>query len=168
VRVEVYDITRPELNHSLGRFLVTAYAEQVNDFIESVDISDSEVGLVYYDGKLADILRPGSFRLYWKGLVNTEVKVIDIAQDYAVDEDLLAVLVRSVNKSKDNPVYSAGVNAVFYVEVPDSHVGLLLVNGKLTSQLKPGSYGYWRFNRNIEVSDSIAGCRTWRSAARKF
>lgn len=64
-----------------------------------------------------------------------------------MDKKLLSVLVRN----KDSQVYRAGIGAIYYTEVPDSYTGLLLVNGKLEAQLKPGSYGYWRFNRNIEV-----------------
>lgn len=147
LHTEIYDTTQTEFKHKLGRFLVTTYADKVKRFIDAVDIKDHEVGLVYQEGKLVDIIKPGSFRLYWKVAVSTEVKVIDISENYTIDSALLAVIARN----KDSNVYKAGIKAVFYIEVPDSHVGLLLVNGKLEKQLKPGSYGYWRFNRNIEV-----------------
>ena len=45
VRVEVYDVTKPELKHSLGRFLVTTYADEVNRYIDSVDVKDNEIGI---------------------------------------------------------------------------------------------------------------------------
>ena len=57
-----------------------------------------------------------------------------------------------LNKALSVVVYAAGVNAIYYIEVPDNHVGLLKINGKLEGLLKPGNYGYWRFNRNIEVT----------------
>ncbi len=152
LRVEKYDITEPQLEHVLGRFLVTTYADKVKNYIDSVDIGDTEVGLVYQDGKIADILAPGSFRLYWKGAIETVVKVLDISEEYRVDSKLLPMLVTgSLAKNKNDQAYRAGIGAIFYIEVPDNHVGLLLVNGKLEAQLKPGNYGYWRYNRNIEV-----------------
>lgn len=157
LRVETFDITKPELNHSLGRFLVTVYADKVQGSVYSVDIKDTEVGLVYQDGKLADVLQPGSFRMYWKGAVETKVNVIDISENFAVDSKLLSVLVRSSYKGRDNSVYRAGINSVAYVEVPDNHVGLMVVNGKLSAHLQPGSYGYWKFNRNIDVN--LLDCR---------
>ncbi len=147
LRVERYDITKPELTHTLGRFLIVASRDLVSSHIHSVDIADSQVGLVYQDQKLVDVLAPGSFRMYWKGAVDTEVRIVDISEDYAVDPGLLAVL----SRSKDGKLFRTGAEAIYYIEVPDNHVGLLQVNGKLEAQLKPGNYGFWRYTRNIEV-----------------
>ncbi|TQV74952.1 slipin family protein [Aliikangiella marina] len=143
-----YDITKPELTHHLGRFLITAYQELLGDEVVSFDLKDSQIGLVYFDGKLVNILAPNSFRMYWSKAVNIEVKVLDISENYTVPKALLAQLVRN----KGTVIYQVGLNSVYYIEVPDNHVGLLKVNGKLEKLLKPGNYGYWRFNRNIEVN----------------
>ena len=143
-----YDITKAELTHHLGRFLITAYQEIIGDEIVSFDLKDSQIGLVYFDGKLVNILAPNSFRMYWNKAVNVEVKILDIAENYTVPKALLAQLVRN----KGTVIYNIGLNSVYYIEVPDNHVGLLKINGKLEKLLKPGNYGYWRFNRNIEVN----------------
>jgi len=142
-----YDTTKAELNHHLGRFLITAYEELLGDQVISVDIKENQVGLVYFDGKVADVLSPNTFKMFWNLAIKVDIKVIDISKDFAVDEKLLATLVRS----KGSAIYAKGVNSTYYIEVPDNHVGLLKVNGKLENLLKPGNYGYWRFNRNIEV-----------------
>ena len=142
-----YDITKAELNHHLGRFLITAYQELLGDQVISFDIKENQVGLVYFDGKLVDVLSPNTFKMFWNLAIKVGVKVIDISENFAVDKKLLAIMVRS----KGSEIYAKGVNSTFYIEVPDNHVGLLKVNGKLESLLKPGNYGYWRFNRNIEV-----------------
>jgi len=142
-----YDITKAELNHHLGRFLITAYQKLLGEQVISFDIKENQVGLVYFDGKLVDVLAPNTFKMFWNLAVKVEVKVIDISENFAVDKKLLAALVRS----KGSAIYATGVNSTYYIEVPDNHVGLLKVNGKLESLLKPGNYGYWRFNRNIEV-----------------
>ncbi len=142
-----YDITKAELNHHLGRFLITAYQELLGEQVVSFDIKENQVGLVYFDGKLVDVLAPNTFKMFWNLAVKVEVKVIDISENFAVDKKLLAALVRS----KGSDIYATGVNATYYIEVPDNHVGLLKVNGKLECLLKPGNYGYWHFNRNIEV-----------------
>lgn len=142
-----YDITKAELNHHLGRFLITAYQELLGDQVISFDIKENQVGLVYFDGKLVDVLSPNTFKMFWNLAVKVEVKIIDIGENFTVDNKLLAALVRS----KGSVIYAKGVSSTYYIEVPDNHVGLLKVNGKLESLLKPGNYGYWRFNRNIEV-----------------
>lgn len=143
-----YDITKAELNHHLGRFLITAYGKQLADQVVSFDIKENQVGIVYFDSKLVDILSPNTFKMYWNLAVKVEVKVIDIEERFEVESKLLAALVRN----KGSMAYAAGVNAIYYIEVPDNHVGLLKINGKLEGLLKPGNYGYWRFNRNIEVN----------------
>ena len=142
-----YDITKAELNHHLGRFLITAYQDLLGDQVVSFDIKENQVGLVYLDGKLSDVISPNTFKMFWNLAVKVEVKIVDISENFAVDKKLLAALVRS----KGSAIYATGVNSTYYIEVPDNHVGLLKVNGKLESLLKPGNYGYWRFNRNIEV-----------------
>lgn len=142
-----YDITKAELDHQLGRFLVTAYHKELGDQVVSYDIQENQVGLVYLDGKLVDVLAPNTFKMYWNVVVKVEVKIVDINESFEVDNQLLATLVRN----KGSVINAKGVNAVYYIEVPDNHVGLLKVNGKLENLLKPGNYGYWRFNRNIEV-----------------
>lgn len=142
-----YDITKAELDHHLGRFLVTAYHKELGDQVVSYDIQENQVGLVYLDGKLVDVLAPNTFKMYWNVVVKVEVKIVDINESFEVDNQLLATLVRN----KGSVINAKGVNAVYYIEVPDNHVGLLKVNGKLENLLKPGNYGYWRFNRNIEV-----------------
>ncbi|MCW8875465.1 MAG: slipin family protein [Kangiellaceae bacterium] len=142
-----YDVTKAELNHPLGRFLVTAYNELIKDSVVTFDIKENEIGLLYIDEKLTQILAPNSFRMFWNVASKVEVKTVDISEDFSVDSQLLAQLVRN----KGTSLYAAGINAIFYIEVPDNHVGLLKVNGKLKEMLEPGSYGFWRFNRNIEV-----------------
>lgn len=147
VTVFKYDITKAELNHHLGRFLITAYQKLLDDQVISFDIKEDQVGLVYLDGKLSDVLAPNTFKMFWDLAIKVEVKIIDISENFAVDKKLLASLVRS----KGSAIYATGVNSVYYIEVPDNHVGLLKINGKLENLLKPDNYGYWRFNRNIEV-----------------
>ncbi len=153
IRVDVYDITETELKHDLGKFLVTTYGEQLKSYINSFDIKENEVGLVYEDGKLTDIIEPGNFKMFWKGSINVEVKIIDIKENYEVDQKFLALLVRN----KNNIVNGMVERAIFYIELPDNYVGLLKVNGKLEKQLKTGSYGYWNFNRNVDVK--VIDCR---------
>ncbi|MGV6852243.1 MAG: slipin family protein [bacterium] len=143
-----YDITNAEFNHPLGRFLITTYHDVLNKYISMADIKDNQVGLVYLDGKLSDILAPNTLKLYWNLAVDVEVKIVDISNSFEVEAKLLDSLLHSRSNSE---LYKKGVTAAYYIEIPDKHVGLLKVNGKLESLLDPGNYAFWRFNRNIEV-----------------
>jgi regulator of protease activity HflC (stomatin/prohibitin superfamily) len=97
--------------------------------------------------RLVEILAPGSFRIYWKGPEKIELKRVDISVTYRVDSELLAVL----DKVRTSGLAPEFAEAVYYTEVEDNHVGLLMVNGKLEQQLEPGSYGFWKYQRNIQV-----------------
>ncbi|TQV89317.1 slipin family protein [Aliikangiella coralliicola] len=148
-----YDITKPELNNHLGRFLIKNYYDLLGNEVISYDTKENEVGLVYFDGKLSNVIPPNTFKMFWDVAVKVEVKIIDISEDFHVDKRLLPVLVRN----KGTSIYVAGSNSIYYAEIADNHVGLLKVNGKLEKILKPGNYGFWRFNQNIEVG--ILDCR---------
>ena len=147
IRVDQYDITDVVFENSKAKFLLNTYAEALNQYIEGFEIDDNQVGLFYRDGHLIDILVPGSFMAVWKGVENSRVDIIDISEDYIIDEKLIGLLGRGLKIGKSKNVASA----INYVEVPDEHVGLLAVNGKLEQVLKPGSYGYWKYNRSIVV-----------------
>jgi len=147
VTVFHYDITKAELNHHLGRFLITAYQEILGKDVISFDIKEHQVGIVYLDDKVFDILSPNTFKMYWNLAVKVEVTILDISENFAIDRKLLAPLMLN----EDNGMGIKVLGKIYYVEISDNHIGLLNINGKLESLLKPGNYGYWRFNRNIEV-----------------
>ncbi len=147
IKIERFDITRHELDHSLGKLLVSTFVDKTRDYLEAYQLSDYEVGLLYRDGQLVDIVAPGSFKIYWKGLERTELKRIEISEEFRVSKAVLALLSRG---HKALLTRQAG-QVIYYTEVNDHHVGLLLVNGKLEEMLKPGSYGFWKYHRNVEV-----------------
>lgn len=147
IRVDKYDITNVVFENSKAKFLLNTYAEALNQYIEGFEIADNQVGLFYRDGHLIDILVPGAFMAVWKGVESIRVDIIDISDDYIIDEKLIGLLGRGLKIGKSKNVASA----ISYAEVPDEHVGLLTVNGKLEQALKPGSYGYWKYNRSIAV-----------------
>lgn len=147
IRIETFDITRNVFEHVLGKFLVTTFADQTRDHIQGFQLGNSEVGLLYRDGQLVETIAPGGFRLYWKGPEKVEMVKVDISDNFRVSDELLRMLGR--NNKELSALHVA--KAIYYTEVADNHRGLLLVNSKLEKILEPGSYGFWRFQRNIEV-----------------
>ena len=152
VRLEKYDVTDVVFDNAKAKFLLNTHAEKLNEYIERFELTDLQVGLFYRDNHLVDILAPGSFLSVWKGVENIRVDVIDIADNFVIDEKLIGLLGRAlkVDPSSKNLGKNA-VHAINYVEVPDEHVGLLIVNGKYEQLLQPGSYGYWKYNRSVAV-----------------
>lgn len=147
IRVERFDISIPELDHHLGKFLVSTFADKTKDHLQAYQLSDNEVGLLYQDGQLVELVAPGSFKIYWKGAEQVELKRVEIAEGYRLSKALLTLIGRGHNAI----LTRQAAQAVYYTEVNDNHVGLLQVNGKLEEVLTPGSYGFWKYHRNIVV-----------------
>lgn len=147
IRLEHYDVTSVVFNHANAKFLLNTQATKLAEYIERFELTDLQVGLFYRDGHLVDILAPGSFLAVWKGVERIRVDVIDIAEDFVIDEALIGLLGRGLNVGK----CKNAAHAINYVEVGDEQVGLLTVNGKFEQLLQPGSYGYWKYNRSVAV-----------------
>ncbi|MCW8127881.1 slipin family protein [Microbulbifer halophilus] len=146
-RIEVHDISKVLFERPNSKFLLNSHAEKLAPYIESYELTDTQVGLLYRDGHLVDVLNPGSFLPVWKGVEQVRVDIIDISEDYTVDEKLVSLLGRGAGVTRKG----SALPAIHYVEVPDEHLGLLTVNGKLEQRLAPGSYGFWKCNRSIGV-----------------
>ncbi|MEW5251133.1 slipin family protein [Microbulbifer discodermiae] len=147
VRVLTHDITQGAFDEAKAKFLVKTYGDLFADHLHSYELSDHQVGLFYRDNHLVDIWPPGSFRAIWKGGGSVRVDIVDITQDYTIDKKLLGLLGRGLAIGK----IRTAAYAISYSEVPDEHVGLLTVNGKLEQLLQPGCYGYWKYNRSVTV-----------------
>jgi regulator of protease activity HflC (stomatin/prohibitin superfamily) len=109
-----------------------------------VETSDREVGVIYKNGKLAGVLAPGKRQLYWRGPIDVRVIKQDISKEFELLPDLAKVLARTK--------LDAGVaEAISTVEVPDTAVGLLVVDGELTKVLAPGLHVFWKYQRALKV-----------------
>jgi regulator of protease activity HflC (stomatin/prohibitin superfamily) len=144
IEVQVYDVSKAELELPRADVLVKEARALLEPYVQIVELGDREVGLVYKNERLTGVLAPGSRQLYWKGPVSVRVDVRDIAQEYALDANTARVLMRSLGAL---PL----VNIVGVAEVPDTSVGLLIVDGELREVLKPGATAYWKYQRNVRV-----------------
>ena len=147
LKVEKFDITTVRFEHPKLKFLVRQYRELLDEYIEVFELNDKEVGVIYRDQKISDVLPPGSLMVTWKGAEDVRVDVVNITQDYEIKNELVGLLGRGVKIGTSRQV----VNAINYAEVPDEHVGLLQVNGKMERVLKTGAYAFWKYNRSIVV-----------------
>jgi regulator of protease activity HflC (stomatin/prohibitin superfamily) len=143
LEVQVYDVSQPELALPRTDVLLAEARARLEPHVQIVELSDREVGLVYKNERLAGVLSPGTRQLYWRGPVTLRVEVRDIANEYALEAGTARVLARAK---------VAGLaDAVSTVEIPDTAVGLLIVDGELRTVLKPGLSAYWKFQRSLRV-----------------
>ncbi|WP_044872200.1 slipin family protein [Pseudomonas sp. LFM046] len=145
--LETFSLNTPLFEHHLAGYLRQSEPELVERFFTRMDLGESEAGLRYEDDVLVELLAPGSRRLYWKGQTEQRLERIDLGQDYR----LLAALVAQLNQPGLRGRALAGLDAVLVAQVPAFQIGVLKVDGALVELLPAGSYGFWRFNRQISV-----------------
>jgi len=142
--VQVYDVSKVELDLPRAEVLIGEARGTLEPYVQIVELGDGQVGLVYKNDRLAGVLAPGSRQLYWRGPLNVRVAVRDISTEYALDAQIARVLMRALGGA-------VLANVVGVAEVPDTSVGLLIVDGELREVLKPGVTAYWKYQRNVRV-----------------
>jgi len=150
--VLVFDITKPESQYGHMEALYSTRPELVNEYFAVADLSDNEAGLVYQNGKLTDILAPGTRTFYWKGVTSVVVEVVDLTDEYRVNDKVT----RLIGRTGPVAVRAGLLKAVLGVDVRDQQVGLLFENGVLAEVLEPGYHLFWQFNRKLSAKVSDA------------
>jgi regulator of protease activity HflC (stomatin/prohibitin superfamily) len=146
VEAQLYDLTVPEFEHARVDFLVKDARATMEKYFDIVELTESEAGLVYKNGKLTGVLAPGKRQLYWKGPISVAVEKIDITADFEVPTRVAKLLGRA-----KQPLLSQANDAVSTVEVPDTSVALLIVDGKFVKLLGPGLHVFWKFQRTVKI-----------------
>jgi regulator of protease activity HflC (stomatin/prohibitin superfamily) len=142
--VQTFDISTPELTLPRADVLIAEARALLEPFVQLVELGDRQVGLVYKNERLAGVLAPGTRALYWRGPVAVRVELREIANEYALEAGTARVLARAKGV--------AGVSdAISTAEIPDTSVGLLMVDGELREVLKPGFSAFWKYQRNLRV-----------------
>ncbi|MBS0417189.1 MAG: hypothetical protein JSR66_05720 [Proteobacteria bacterium] len=145
VELQVCDLTVPEFEHPRVDFLVKEARKTLEPHFDIVELTESEVGLVYKNGKLAGVLAPGKRQLYWKGPIEVKVERIDISVDLEVPARVAQLLARA-----KPPLAVQSAEAVALIEVPDTSGALLIVDGQLRKVLESGLHVFWKFQRSVK------------------
>lgn len=147
LHVDVFALEQPLFAHALADYLMAREHEVIATEFLRVELSENQVGLRSENGVLVEMLAPATRRLYWRGLVDVQVEVIDIAPSAEVPAALAARLVQTQLR----PRAVAGLAGVLQVQVPEHGAGILWVDGKVERLLPAGSYAFWKFGRNVSV-----------------
>src|SRR5262245_40843172 len=94
-QVEIYDLTVPEFQHARADFLLKDARGTVEKYLQVVETSDREVGVVYKNGKVAGVIAPGKRQLYWRGPIEVRIVKQDISKEFELLPDLAKVLART-------------------------------------------------------------------------
>jgi regulator of protease activity HflC (stomatin/prohibitin superfamily) len=147
LRVEVFALSQPAFAHELADYFMGKEPEVVTAEFVRVELSETEVGLRSENGVLIEVLPPSTRRLYWKGLVDVKVEVLDISASAEVAAPTVARLTQSQLRQRA----VSGLAGVLQVQVPEHGAGILWIDGKVDRLLAPGSYAFWKFNRHVAV-----------------
>jgi len=149
-QVQVYDLSQAEFAYPKIDSLLEQHPKLIQQYFERVNISDFQLGLVYKNERLADVLPPGDQALYWKGPIKVRVEVLDIKDEYEIPRQIAAL----ISKSSNVGLQQINRNHVLTCEVPDEYIGLLIEDGKLMKTLQPGAYAFWKFNRSLKIEQA--------------
>lgn len=147
LEVQLFALEQPAFTHALADYLMAKEPGVVSAEFVGVELTENQVGLRSENGALVEVLAPATRRLYWKGLVDVQVEVIDIAATAEVPAAVVARLVQTQLRHRG----VAGLTGVLQVQVPEHGAGMLWIDGKVERLLAPGSYAFWKFNRNVSV-----------------
>ncbi len=120
---------------------IEALGAQLDTHFVLANVGASEVGLLLRNGRIDEVLPPGSRRLYWRGSVDTQLRVMALGDEPRIPVDVqqrlgqLGVLPRVAVIST----------------VPSESVGLLFIDGTLRQTLDAGLHAFWNFNGNVSV-----------------
>jgi regulator of protease activity HflC (stomatin/prohibitin superfamily) len=143
----VFDMNNACFDHALAEYFRRHETDVMNENFHVVDVADDAVVLRYENQNLVEILAPGSRKLFWKWGARQAFETVNIKDSFTVDAKLISYLAQPTLRGKA----IAGLQNILPVVVPESHVGLLKVDGKFVALLKSGKTAYWRFNREIQV-----------------
>lgn len=141
LEIVVHNVAKPEYAGTDVDTLIAALGDRLDAHFVLGDVGTDEVGLVSKNGKLEDLLLPGTRRLYWRAPVRVEIERLTLPQDLEVRADV-AKRLRQLGAL-------ARVAAV--ADVPSEFVGLLFVDGRFVRTLDPGSYAFWNFQKNVTI-----------------
>ena len=146
--VQTYNLNHVEFAHDQIDFMVKNTPHLCERYFTVVDLKSHQVGLLYLNDVLNGILAPGQRYVFWKEAMPVRVEVLDIDSQPQVPDPVARLLVRTRNPR----LLREMSDAVYAVTVDEYTVGLLYVDGRLQQVLQPGTYGFWRFNRGLQVT----------------
>jgi regulator of protease activity HflC (stomatin/prohibitin superfamily) len=139
VRVDSFSTRQPYLLHEALDTIVKS--GRTGDELQVVDLKDYERAIVWIDGRLACVLRPGLHAL-WTGFRELQVERIDARGVRFEHPDLSVVL------------GAAGAReALESAAIEPGHVGLFVKDGQHEATLRPGTHAYWKGVARARIVD---------------
>jgi hypothetical protein len=147
IEVERFDLTEARFEHRLSDYLMRWQPEAVDDLFLRVETGAGEIAVIYRNGHPWTFVAPERRALFWKGVVHVKAEHIDVASELDVPRRIAQLCIGERQALRT----SAFDAAILVREVPEAHVGLLFVDGRLVRELAPGVHAFWKIGRNLRV-----------------
>jgi regulator of protease activity HflC (stomatin/prohibitin superfamily) len=132
IETQTFNINEVLFTSPWADYLLKEQAAIAARLFTVVETTDSQVAVLYFNGKLAGVMGPGRRALYWRGSIDVTFEVIDVT----VDRQLAPKLAASVARlGQTAPV----INTL----VDEGKTGLLFVDGRFVRALTAGAYSFW-------------------------
>src|SRR5688500_6675960 len=132
IEIERHDVRQVMVCSQWADFLVKQRWELVSRYFTIVEVTDSQVAVVYFDDKVSRVIGPGSRVLFWRGSVEVTYDVSDAQTNPQAPALLVPALARLGPRES---------HATFAL-VEEGKRGLLYVDGRFIRELPPGSYAF--------------------------
>jgi regulator of protease activity HflC (stomatin/prohibitin superfamily) len=146
IELQTYDLTVAEFEHPRAEFLLKDSRAVMERYFTIVETGDAEIGVVSKQGRVAGLMGPGRRQMFWKGPIDVAVEKINFTEQLELPLALARVLVRA-----KQPLAAQVTEAVSAIEVPDTSVGMLIVDGEFVRVLEPGLHAFWKFQRALKT-----------------
>jgi regulator of protease activity HflC (stomatin/prohibitin superfamily) len=143
VKVNVFDVTDPEVRNIKIKTLMRNKAELCKQYFEEVSTDETEIALIYIDGKFKSLMAPQSEKIFWK-TVKIDVTKIDISTEIQATDKLMTLVAKTAQSS-------ALSKGLMIKEIVNKQVGLLFVDGQFIKTLTAGKYGVWNYSKTVAI-----------------
>lgn len=141
IEVRVHPTVPADYAGKDSEVLIAALGLRLDETFVLANLGADEVGLVLKNGKLEDVLPPGTRKLYWRGPANVEVRALSLAAGLELPGEVMRRLRQLGTLSK----------LAVVADVPAEFACLVFIDGKLARTLAPGSTAFWNFQKNVVV-----------------
>lgn len=136
--VQTYNLNEPEAHIPNLEFLLSTHGDALREHLSVLRTNANEAALVRV-GQLWISVGRSQLRAFWKGFVEVETHVFDLEGD----PELPAEILRRLGEQN--------VPGLQQVQVAESQVGMLFVNGNFVRPLESGKYAFWQLGQKVQV-----------------
>lgn len=139
--IVLHDIRTPRYDGADAELLMARHDASLQQAFLLADIGPRQIGLVYYQDRLCDVLAPAARQLYWRGLVPVRVETLPLEAMPQVPAEVVLRL-RQIGLLSRYTVTT---------HVPEQHAALVFIDGQLACTLGPGPASFWNLQNNVVV-----------------